>query len=84
MLLAVFTDLHANREALEACFAHAQERSAEQYAFLGDLVGYGADPAVSWVSLGAGEEMLDQALIDIYTLLGKFTFELAAPKQETK
>lgn len=47
MLLAVFTDLHANREALEACLAHAQERSAEQYAFLGDLVGYGADPA--WV-----------------------------------
>jgi neutral ceramidase len=37
--------------------------------------GYGADPAVSWVSLGAGEEMLDQALIHIYTMLGKFTFE---------
>ena len=47
MLLAVLTDLHANREALEACLAHAQERSADQYAFLGDLVGYGADPA--WV-----------------------------------
>ncbi|MBC3875964.1 metallophosphoesterase family protein [Undibacterium flavidum] len=47
MLLAVLTDLHANREALEACLAHAQERSAEQYAFLGDLVGYGADPG--WV-----------------------------------
>ena len=37
--------------------------------------GYGADSAVSWVSLGAGEEMLDQALINIYTMLGKFTFE---------
>ena len=37
--------------------------------------GYGADPAVSWVGLGAGEEMLDQALINIYTMLGKFTFE---------
>jgi neutral ceramidase len=40
--------------------------------------GYGADPAVSWVSLGAGEEMLDQALINIYTMLGKFTFERSA------
>jgi len=40
--------------------------------------GYGADPAVSWVSLGAGEEMLDQALIHIYTMLGKFTFERPA------
>ena len=38
--------------------------------------GYGADPAVSWVSLGAGEEMMDQALINIYKLLGNFTFEM--------
>ncbi|MCA9425975.1 MAG: hypothetical protein KC994_12920 [Candidatus Omnitrophica bacterium] len=35
--------------------------------------GYGADSTVSWVSLGAGEEMMNQALIDIYTMLGKFT-----------
>lgn len=35
--------------------------------------GYGADPAVSWVSPGAGEEMLDEGLINIYTMLGKFT-----------
>jgi diadenosine tetraphosphatase ApaH/serine/threonine PP2A family protein phosphatase len=47
MLIAVFTDLHANREALEACLAHAEVRQVEQYAFLGDLVGYGADPV--WV-----------------------------------
>ena len=38
--------------------------------------GYGADPTVSWVSLGAGEEMMDQALIHIYTMLGSFKFEL--------
>ena len=38
--------------------------------------GYGADPAVSWVSLGAGKEMMDRALIDIYTMLGSFMFEL--------
>ena len=37
--------------------------------------GYGADAAVSWVNLGAGEEMMDHALINIYTFLGKFTFE---------
>jgi neutral ceramidase len=40
--------------------------------------GYGADPTVSWVSLGAGEEMMDHALISIYTLLGRFKFELPA------
>jgi len=38
--------------------------------------GYGADPAVSWVSLGAGEEMMDRALIDIYTMLGSFMSEV--------
>lgn len=34
--------------------------------------GYGADPAVSWVPLGAGEEMMNQALINLYTMLGKY------------
>lgn len=44
MKLALFADVHANLEALEACLAHAEESGAERYAFLGDLVGYGADP----------------------------------------
>jgi diadenosine tetraphosphatase ApaH/serine/threonine PP2A family protein phosphatase len=47
MLTAILTDIHANREALTACLAHARERNAQRYAFLGDLVGYGADPG--WV-----------------------------------
>ncbi|MEQ1830660.1 MAG: hypothetical protein ABL921_32210, partial [Pirellula sp.] len=34
--------------------------------------GYGADSTVSWVQIGAGEEMMDHALIAIYSLLGKF------------
>jgi diadenosine tetraphosphatase ApaH/serine/threonine PP2A family protein phosphatase len=45
VLTAVLTDIHANREALDACLADARRRGAEQFAFLGDLVGYGADPA---------------------------------------
>jgi len=44
MRLAVLTDLHANLEALEAVMEHARKHGAEQLAFLGDLVGYGADP----------------------------------------
>ncbi|MFT3917729.1 MAG: metallophosphoesterase family protein [Anaeromyxobacteraceae bacterium] len=44
MRLALLSDLHANLEALEACLAHAQAAGAEQWAFLGDLVGYGPDP----------------------------------------
>jgi diadenosine tetraphosphatase ApaH/serine/threonine PP2A family protein phosphatase len=47
MRLALLTDVHANREAFEACLAHAERQRVDQYAFTGDLVGYGADP--SWV-----------------------------------
>jgi diadenosine tetraphosphatase ApaH/serine/threonine PP2A family protein phosphatase len=42
--LALLADLHANLEALTACLAHARTEGADRYAFLGDLVGYGADP----------------------------------------
>lgn len=47
MKLALITDLHANREAVEAVLAHARAQGVTQHAFLGDFVGYGADPA--WV-----------------------------------
>ena len=43
MILALLSDIHANIQALEACLGHARERGAARYAFLGDLVGYGAD-----------------------------------------
>lgn len=44
MKLAILSDIHANLEALTACLAHARRQGAESHAFLGDLVGYGADP----------------------------------------
>jgi diadenosine tetraphosphatase ApaH/serine/threonine PP2A family protein phosphatase len=69
MRLALISDIHANRQALEACLAHARQQGASQYAFLGDLVGYGADPVAvldqvmalaaqgAWVLLGNHDEM---------------------------
>jgi diadenosine tetraphosphatase ApaH/serine/threonine PP2A family protein phosphatase len=42
--LALFADVHSNLEALQACLEHARAGGADEYAFLGDLVGYGADP----------------------------------------
>lgn len=45
MKLALLADIHANLQALQACLADARTRGATQYAFLGDLVGYGADPS---------------------------------------
>lgn len=44
-LLALLADIHGNREALDACLEDAKAHGAERFAFLGDLVGYGADPA---------------------------------------
>lgn len=44
MRLALLSDIHANLQALDACLAHAQAQGADQLAFLGDLVGYGAHP----------------------------------------
>ena len=53
MLWALFADVHANLEALQACLEHARERGAQRFALLGDLVGYGADPAaVTEVAMG--------------------------------
>lgn len=69
MRLALISDIHANRQALDACLAHARQQGAEQYAFLGDLVGYGADPVAvldqvmaladqgAWVLKGNHDEM---------------------------
>ena len=44
MLIALLSDIHANLEALQACLGHAHDRGASHYVFLGDFVGYGADP----------------------------------------
>lgn len=44
MLIALLADIHANRQAFEACLAHARAQGAERYVLLGDYVGYGADP----------------------------------------
>jgi diadenosine tetraphosphatase ApaH/serine/threonine PP2A family protein phosphatase len=41
----VITDLHANLQALEAVLADARKTGYDQVLVLGDLVGYGADPA---------------------------------------
>ncbi|WP_298878454.1 metallophosphoesterase family protein [uncultured Bradyrhizobium sp.] len=47
MLLAVFSDIHGNRQAFEACLKVARAKGAERFILLGDFVGYGADP--EWV-----------------------------------
>lgn len=44
MLLALFSDIHANRQAFSACLDAARTRGARRIVFLGDFIGYGGDP----------------------------------------
>jgi diadenosine tetraphosphatase ApaH/serine/threonine PP2A family protein phosphatase len=44
MKIGVFSDIHGNLEALQACLRHAEREGVGMHVFLGDLVGYGADP----------------------------------------
>jgi diadenosine tetraphosphatase ApaH/serine/threonine PP2A family protein phosphatase len=69
MKLALISDIHANLQALQACLTHARQQGVDQWAFLGDLVGYGADPTAvldevmdlaaqgAWVLRGNHDEM---------------------------
>jgi diadenosine tetraphosphatase ApaH/serine/threonine PP2A family protein phosphatase len=47
MRIALLSDIHGNREALAACLEHARRTDVSRLVFLGDYVGYGADPG--WV-----------------------------------
>jgi len=44
VLLALLSDIHANRQAFSACLDAARARGADRLIFLGDFVGYGGDP----------------------------------------
>lgn len=44
MKLALLADLHGNLEATQACLEAARRLGAERFVFLGDYVGYNADP----------------------------------------
>ena len=45
MRLALLSDIHGNREAFEAVLADLAARRVDRIAVLGDVVGYGPDPA---------------------------------------
>jgi predicted phosphodiesterase len=44
MRFAIFSDIHANLEALEAVLENAQQLESTHYVCLGDVVGYNANP----------------------------------------
>ena len=44
MRIALLSDIHANLQALQSCLDDARTNGATRFVFLGDFVGYGADP----------------------------------------
>jgi diadenosine tetraphosphatase ApaH/serine/threonine PP2A family protein phosphatase len=75
MRIALLADIHANREALAACLAHAEGRGAERFVFLGDYVGYGADPV--WVV----EAVAARAAKGAIAILGNHDHAVADPRE---
>lgn len=47
MRFVTLADSHANRQAMEAGLAHLADQRVDRIIYLGDMLGYGADP--NWV-----------------------------------
>src|SRR6478735_1599464 len=43
--VAILSDIHGNRPALEAVLGEVEHCGAERVVFLGDIVGYGGSPS---------------------------------------
>jgi len=76
VLIALFADIHANRQAFSACLAQARDQGAERIVLLGDYVGYGADPewAVTTVM-----ELVDKGAVAV---LGNHDSAVANPREQ--
>jgi len=75
VLIALFADIHANRQAFSACLAQAHERGAEQLVLLGDYVGYGGDP--DW----AVDRVMELVEEGAQVVLGNHDAAIADPRQ---
>ena len=77
MLLALLSDIHANVRALDACLTHARSIGVSQFAFLGDLVGYGAEPGA------VVDRIMALAKDGAFVLKGNHDELAAAPQADT-
>jgi len=78
MRYAIFSDIHANLEALEAVLAKideiAKDEPIDKIWFLGDLVGYGPDPNECIVTLRARTDVIIAGNHD-WAAVGKIDLE---------
>lgn len=76
MRLGLFSDIHANWPAWEACVAHAQAQALDRWAVLGDSVGYGAEPE------RVVRDLMERAAAGAIVLLGNHDQLAVAPPLE--
>ncbi|MGH6683210.1 MAG: metallophosphoesterase family protein [Pseudolabrys sp.] len=74
MLIALFADIHANRQAFSTCLAQARADGAQRIVLLGDYVGYGGDP--DWC-VTTVMELVDQGAVAV---LGNHDSAIANPR----
>lgn len=75
MLIALIADVHANRQAFEACLLQVRQLGAERIVLLGDLVGYGADP--EW-TVHTAMELVGRGAVAV---LGNHDFAVGHPRE---
>jgi diadenosine tetraphosphatase ApaH/serine/threonine PP2A family protein phosphatase len=73
--LAIFADIHANRQAFSACLDAARARGAERIVCLGDVVGYGADP--EW----AVDTVMDLVANGAIAVIGNHDHAIGTPSE---
>lgn len=76
MLIAIFADIHANRQAFSACLDQARDHGAKQIVLLGDYVGYGADP--EW-TVTTVMDLVDQGALAV---LGNHDSAIGNPREQ--
>jgi diadenosine tetraphosphatase ApaH/serine/threonine PP2A family protein phosphatase len=76
VLIALFADIHANRQAFSACLAQARDYGAQRIVLLGDYVGYGADP--EW-TVTTVMELVDKGAVAV---LGNHDSAVANPREQ--
>jgi len=98
MRYLVFGDVHANVLALDKVLEAGQARGVETYLFVGDLVGYGANPlecierleplmeqgSMAWVAGNHELALRDEVPIDGYSVEALQTLEWTRKQLETK
>lgn len=74
MRIALIADIHGNREACIAVLRHVRDQGVDRIVVLGDIVGYGADPAFTVETV---EQLAAEGAL---TLMGNHDAAIGAPK----